>query len=590
MSTYSSSLRVELITQGDQAGTWGTTTNDNFAYVFDTAIAGYQTVSVTSANQAFTYNNGPISTAGLNQAVYAMLRLTTTTTANFAVYAPPVSKQYIIWNNSGYTATIYNSTVIGNTTAAGTGVSIADGDRVVVFSNGTNFYDVKGSNITGTLAIANGGTGQTTANAAFNALAPSQASANGKYLKSDGTNTSWDAIDISTSDISGVLLGVNGGTGVNNSGKTITLGGNLTTSGAFNTTLTATNTTSVTLPTTGTLATLAGSETLTNKTLTSPTLTTPALGTPASGVLTNCTGLPNAGLVNSSVTINGNSVSLGGSTTVTATATNALTIGTGLSGTSYNGGSAVTIAIDSTVVTLTGTQTLTNKTLTSPTLTTPALGTPVSGNLANCTFPTLNQNTTGNAATATTVSTTVASGATGTTQAFGTNNTTMATTAFVQAALQALHPVGSIYINATNSTNPGTLLGFGTWTAFGAGRVPVGFDAGNALFDTAEETGGSADAITVSHTHTATTTITDPGHYHNMGNGSEGSLNAIYGTDGSTGTGWRTANAGGTGLDGRTNTVTTGITAATTVASTGSSGTNANYQPYITVYMWKRVS
>ena len=153
-----------------------------------------------------------------------------------------------------------------------------------------------------------------------------------------------------------------------------------------------------------------------------------------------------------------------------------------------------------------------------------------------------------------------------------------------------LYPVGSIYINATNSTNPGTLLGFGTWTAFGAGRVPVGFDSGNTLFDTAEETGGSADAIAVSHTHTATTSITDPGHYHNMGNGSEGSLNAIYGTDGSTGTGWRTANSGGTGLDGRTNTKTTGITASTTVASAGSSGTNANYQPYITVYMWKRVS
>jgi hypothetical protein len=46
-----------------------------------------------------------------------------------------------------------------------------------------------------------------------------------------------------------------------------------------------------------------------------------------------------------------------------------------------------------------------------------------------------------------------------------------------------LFPVGSIYTNATNATNPGTLLGFGTWTAFGAGRVAVGFDAGNALFD-----------------------------------------------------------------------------------------------------------
>ena len=71
----------------------------------------------------------------------------------------------------------------------------------------------------------------------------------------------------------------------------------------------------------------------------------------------------NAQLANSAITINGSSVSLGGSVTVTATATNALTIGTGLSGTSYNGSSAVTIAIDSTVATLTGTQTLTNKTI-----------------------------------------------------------------------------------------------------------------------------------------------------------------------------------------------------------------------------------
>jgi hypothetical protein len=89
-----------------------------------------------------------------------------------------------------------------------------------------------------------------------------------------------------------VIAGQYGGTGVANTGKTITLGGNLTTSGAHATTLTTTGTTGVTLPTTGTLSTLAGAETLTNKTLTSPTLTTPALGTPASGTLTNVTGLP----------------------------------------------------------------------------------------------------------------------------------------------------------------------------------------------------------------------------------------------------------------------------------------------------------
>ena len=88
------------------------------------------------------------------------------------------------------------------------------------------------------------------------------------------------------------IAGQYGGTGVANTGKTITLGGNLTTSGAFATTLTATAATSVTLPLTGTLATLDGAETLTQKILTSPTLTAPALGTPASGVLTSCTGLP----------------------------------------------------------------------------------------------------------------------------------------------------------------------------------------------------------------------------------------------------------------------------------------------------------
>jgi hypothetical protein len=82
----------------------------------------------------------------------------------------------------------------------------------------------------------------------------------------------------------------------------------------------------------------------------------------------------NAQLANSSISINGSSVSLGGSVTVTATATNALTIGTGLSGTSYNGSSAVTIAIDSTVATLTGTQTLTNKSISGSTNTLSNIG------------------------------------------------------------------------------------------------------------------------------------------------------------------------------------------------------------------------
>jgi hypothetical protein len=171
---------------------------------------------------------------------------------------------------------------------------------------------------------------------------------------------------------------------------------------------------------------------------------------------------------------------------------------------------------------------------------------------------------------------TLPSGAVGVTQSFGDNDTSLATTAFVQAALAALYPVGSIYTNATDSTNPGTLLGFGTWSAFAAGRVMVGFNASNALFDTAEETGGSADAITVSHTHTATSTVTDPGHSHTTASTSGGgSARTVY-----------EVGAGSTVVPSNT----TGITVATTIASAGSSGTNANYQPYITVYMWKRTA
>jgi len=93
-----------------------------------------------------------------------------------------------------------------------------------------------------------------------------------------------------------------------------------------------------------------------------------------------------------------------------------VTAGTGLTGggtsgtvtVNVAGGTGITanaddIEIDATVTTLLGTQTLVNKTLTSPVLTTPALGTPASGNLATCTFPTLNQSTTGTAALATTL-------------------------------------------------------------------------------------------------------------------------------------------------------------------------------------------
>lgn len=169
----------------------------------------------------------------------------------------------------------------------------------------------------------------------------------------------------------------------------------------------------------------------------------------------------------------------------------------------------------------------------------------------------------------------------------GTSTTQLATTAFVQAALQAVYPVGSIYINAASATNPATLLGFGTWAEFGSGRVLVGQNTSDTLFDTLEETGGSKDAVVVSHSHSASTSVTlnDPGHTHaiarQQATGTGEVLNVSQGINNTS----PIPNAATTSF--------TGISVAsstTSIGTTGSSGTNANVQPYIVVKMWKRTA
>jgi hypothetical protein len=160
------------------------------------------------------------------------------------------------------------------------------------------------------------------------------------------------------------------------------------------------------------------------------------------------------------------------------------------------------------------------------------------------------------------------------TAATNVNNTQIATTAFIKNILnEIIYPVGSIYTSATVSTNPNTLLGFGTWAAFGAGRVLVGNGGGFS----AGATGGSADAVVVSHSHTAS--VTDAGHAHNyikttrqgaggpLENGGE--WDAVQSTVASS-------------------SATTGISVSN--STTGVSGTNANLQPYVVVYMWNRTA
>ena len=210
---------------------------------------------------------------------------------------------------------------------------------------------------------------------------------------------------------------------------------------------------------------------------------------------------------------------------------------------------------------LTSGATLTSPTINSPTLTSPALGTPSSGVLTNCTSAT---------------------------QTAGTNNTTLATTAFVQSALQLLYPVGSIY-TATVSTNPASLFGFGTWTAFGAGRVLIGNGGGYS----AGATGGSADAVLVSHNHTASSSssssssVSDPGHTHTY------SQSTFFGAPGPIENGgeWRVTNAStATGSAATGISVSTSTSTSTSVSTEGVSSTNANLQPYVVVYMWNRTA
>lgn len=177
-STYSPNLRIELIGTGDQAGNWGDTTNTNLGTLIEDSISGYEVVSVTSASQALTATNG-----AADQARNAILAVSTTTGANFAIYAPPAPKTYIFYNTSAYVATIYNSTVLGNTTAAGNGVAVPAGKKLAVFSDGTDFSTIEAVGLSATLAVASGGTGATSAANARTNLGAQETLVSGTNIK-----------------------------------------------------------------------------------------------------------------------------------------------------------------------------------------------------------------------------------------------------------------------------------------------------------------------------------------------------------------------------------------------------------------------
>ena len=301
-TSYTANLALALPVQGELSGTWGTTVNTSITNMLDEAL-GWQAYSATGGSDTLTIPDGA---TGVARSIFIQLNGTGGGTVNVPATK---TKMYFVFNNT--------STAITFKVTSQTGVSIPAAAKMALVSNGTDIIVAQNyfSALTlgAALPVASGGTGLTAgtsggvlAYTASGTLASSSAltasalvlgggaGAAPTPMGSLGTTTTvlhgnvsgaptFGAVSL-TADVSGTLPAANGGTGVaNNAASTITI------SGAFATTLTVSGTTGVTLPTTGTLATLAGTETFTNKTLTNPTLTTPVLGTPTSGNLTTCT-------------------------------------------------------------------------------------------------------------------------------------------------------------------------------------------------------------------------------------------------------------------------------------------------------------
>ena len=213
-------------------------------------------------------NNGKSITLGGNLLTSGSFATTLTTTAETNVTLPVAGTLATLAGIETLTNKSLTSPALTGTPTAPTALSTDNGITVAttafVKTAVTSGTPDASTTAKGKIQLAGdlGGTGST-------AAAP---------VITDNAITTAKIINNSVTDakISGVILGIHGGTGIDNNGKSITLGGNLLTSGSFATTLTTTAETNVTLPVAGTLATLAGIETLTNKSLTSPALT----GTP----------------------------------------------------------------------------------------------------------------------------------------------------------------------------------------------------------------------------------------------------------------------------------------------------------------------
>lgn len=176
MASSYSELKFELIATGEQSGTWGNSTNTNIGTAINEAIAGMADIAI-SGSTTLPWAN----TSGSQEARNFALQLNASgVSAAFDLVVPTIHKPYIVFNDTGYTATVK--------TSAGTGINVPTGKNAPVYADGTNvvaMFDYLPSLALGNaLPIASGGTGSSTVSAG---LVTSTGSAFGSTPKPTGT-------------------------------------------------------------------------------------------------------------------------------------------------------------------------------------------------------------------------------------------------------------------------------------------------------------------------------------------------------------------------------------------------------------------
>jgi len=189
-STFSPSLRIELIGNGDQSGTWGTTTNNNLGTLIEQGITGVQSIVMVNANYTLSNFNG-VSDEARN----AVLVVSGTNSAVRQIICPLVNKTYIVTNNTtgGFAITIGGAT--------GSTVSIPNGVTAQVYCDGINFFSsqtgsagnfaISGNlSVTGTTSLSGALTGTTGVfSGAISAVSPAFTGTPTAPTAAAGTNT-----------------------------------------------------------------------------------------------------------------------------------------------------------------------------------------------------------------------------------------------------------------------------------------------------------------------------------------------------------------------------------------------------------------